>query len=303
MHRRRKIYWASLLTLAALGCGSSTPNASPNSAPRKIASLTLATDELLSELVPVERIVCVTHLVDDGEISNVAGRYPASMPRLRDQDTERLLGLAPDLVCVAPYNSADFLKVLERTGLTTYRNNAFHGLDEIEAGITALGEQVGEPDRARALAGRMRARRKELAERLRGESKRPRVLYWSAGFTSGSGTSIDDLIREAGASNVAVERGLQGPIEISPEQVIAADPEIILTARWSADQRESRIANHPLLRNLRAVRENRVIEIEGKYLLSVSHFVVEGVERLARRLHPILFLDSSPSSLRREGTP
>jgi iron complex transport system substrate-binding protein len=299
--------WLVLMVVgAALGCGASTPVPAPIPQPQRIASLTLATDELLIELVPLERMAGVTYLVDDPQISNAAGRYPALIPRLRDSSPERVLGLAPDLVCVAPYNSADFLKVLERSGLAVYRNEAYHGLDEIARGITALGERVGEPERARILVEEMRGRREQLAERLRGISRRPRVLYWSAGFTAGQGTTIDDIIREAGAINVAAERGLKGPAEIGPEQVIASDPEFILLGQWSADERASRIENHPLLRNLGAVRKNRVIPIEGRYLLSVSHHAVEGAEQLARRLHAERFdagLSGRSSAAARELAP
>ena len=86
--------------------------------------------------------------------------------------------------------------------------------------------------------------------------------------------------------NVAAELGLEGSAEISPERVVAADPEIVLLSRWKADERQSQVANHPILRQLRAVRESRVIAIEGRYLTSVSQFVVEGAERSARALHP-----------------
>jgi iron complex transport system substrate-binding protein len=252
-------------------------------------SLTLATDELLAELVPLERVAGVTALADDVEISNVAGRYPASIPRLKDTDAERIITLGPDLVCVAPYNTADFLKLLERSGLPTYRNDTVHSLDEIEIGIRALGERVGEPDHAATLVAQMRGQRQELANRLKGVARRPRVLYWSAGFTAGRGTTLDDILREAGAANVAAELGLHGSVALDPERVVTADPDWILLARWSADEREGPIDRHPILRQLPAVREGRVIRIEGRYLTSVSHHALEAVERLARRLHPDRF--------------
>jgi iron complex transport system substrate-binding protein len=272
--------------LLVCGCGRSTPAPAPVQMPQRIVSLTLATDELLAELVPPERIAGVTYLVDDAEISNVAGRYPAAVPRLRDTAPERVLALGGDLVCVAPYNSADFLHLLEHSGVPTYRNSATHSLDEIEAGILALGERIGEVERARQLVERMQQRRERLARRLRGLEARPRVLFWSAGFTAGSGTIIDDLIRAAGGRNAAAERGLKDSTEMAPEQVIATDPDYVLTARWAGDPGQGSIAEHPLLRSLPAVRDRRVIVIEGRYLLSVSHHVVEGAERLAAVLHP-----------------
>jgi iron complex transport system substrate-binding protein len=303
MSARRWLGWLSLAVIL-VGVGvwrwldpSPSTQAPPagTATPVRIASLTLGTDEILSELVPPERIVCVTYLADDPEISNVPGFYPDGIPRLRDTAPERILGLNPDLVCVAPYNSADFLKVMERAGFATYRNDACHNMDEIEAGILALGKRVGEPGRAQELVERMRVRRKQLVRRLQDVPHRPRVLYWSAGFTAGHRTTIDDIIREAGGRNVATERNLEGSAEISPEQVIAADPEYILLSRWSADERAGHIENHPLLRHVRAVQEKRVIAIEGRYLTSVSHFVVEGAERLAGKLHPDRFNKDGPS--------
>jgi iron complex transport system substrate-binding protein len=270
------------------GCGPAAGPVSGPVAPVRIASLTLATDEMLADLVPVpsERIVCVTYLADDPAISNVPGRYPEHTPRLRDTDLERVLSLAPDLACVASYSTADSLKLLERSGLPIYRNEALHGMAEIEAAVRRLGERVGEPERARKLVERMQDRRRRLADRLHDLPHRPRVLFWSAGFTAGRGTTIDDVIREGGGVNVAAELGLEGSAEIAPERVVAADPEIVLLSRWKADERQSRIANHPILRQLRAVREGHVIAIEGRYLTSVSQFVVEGADRLARALHP-----------------
>lgn len=271
--------------------------------PQRIASLTLGTDEILAELVSPDRIVCVTNLADDREISNVAGIYPPPVPRLRDSDPERIIGLNPDLVFVAPYNSADFLQVMERSGLPVYRNEAVTGIEQIETAIRDVGKRVGEEERADALVQRMRQRRQRLAEQLRDIPRRPRVLFWCAGFTAGKETTIDDIIREAGGVNVAVERSLAGSAAIAPEHVIAADPDYILLSRWSGDEREGRIENHPLLRNLRAVREKRVIALEARYLTSVSHFVMDGAERLAAQLHPDRFdtdRSSSPRPIARQ---
>jgi iron complex transport system substrate-binding protein len=271
-------------------CVPAVPEAGPappaEAKPRQIVSLTLATDEMLAELVPAERVAAVSYLADDPELSNVRGRYPPQIPRVRAADVERVLALAPDLVCVAPYTTADALKLLERSGLALYRNNAVHSFDEIEAGIRQLGERVGEPGRAGAVAQRMQSRRRALARHLKDVPDRPRVLFWSAGFTAGRDTTLDDVIREAGGVNVATALGLEGDVEIAPERVTAADPDVVLVAGWSEEERQGRIDRHPILRQLRAMREGHVITIEGRYLSSVSQFAIEGAERLARRLHP-----------------
>jgi iron complex transport system substrate-binding protein len=280
----------AVASLAALGgCGRSAPSAALPSKPGRIASLTLATDEMLAELVPADRMVCITQFADDPGISNVAGCYPKAIPRIREFRAERIIALAPDLVCVAPYNSADTLELLKRSGLSTYSNESVRTIDEIEAGLAALGQRVGEPQHASILIERMRSRRRRLADRLIGVPRRPRVLFWSAGYTAGRDSTIDQVITEAGGENVATSLQLEGSAEISPERVIGADPDVILLASWKADDRQGQIMNHPILRKLRAVQEGRVVEIESRYLTSVSQHVVEGAERLARALHPDRF--------------
>lgn len=290
---RRSSLLAVSLALVSLGtgwgCGRSMP-ATPRAAkPVRIVSLTLGTDEMLAELVPIDRVVAVSALADDPGISNVSGRYPKQITRVHDANPERIIALAPDLVCVAPYNSADSLKLLERSGLSIYRNDSVHSIAEIEAGLERLGKRVGEPDRARTLVERMRERRRLLVDRLRGVTHRPRILFWSAGFTAGRDSTIDEIIRDAGGVNVAAELDLVGSAELAPERVVAVDPEVVLLAYWKDDESQAQIESHPILRQLKAVREGRVVAIESRYLTSVSLFVVEAAERLGRELHPERF--------------
>jgi iron complex transport system substrate-binding protein len=256
--------------------------------PRRIASLTLASDEVLAQLAP-DRVVAVTYLVDDPDISSAAGVYPASVPRLREKDVERLLALRPDLVCVASYNDADFLEVVRRAGVLTHRNESFGTITDIEANIRSLGERVGAAGRAEQLIADMRRRLAAVAARVNGVTDRPRVLYWSGGRTAGEGTTIDEMIRRAGGRNAVAEANVWGSAALSPERVLAIDPDVVLLSRWKAYDADNRIDNQPALRGLRAVRQGRVIAIDARCLTTLSHAIVEGAERLAQALHPERF--------------
>lgn len=276
------------LLIVMLGCRPTVAPPGPDK-PQRIASLTLATDEILEGLqVPVERIVSVTTLVDD-KVSNVAGHYPPTVKRMAGVDVEHLLTLEPDLILVAPYTNADALELLQRSGKPVFRYDATNSMDDIAAAILALGERLGEPEKAKALTDRFQTRRKELARKLQNVKHKPRVLSWSGGFTAGSGTSINDLIVEAGGVNVAAELGLKGHSDLSPERVIVANPEIILIGGdgdGDGEGDKSGIFVHPILRKLPAVREGGVVRLEGRYLSTLSHHLIEGAERLARKLHP-----------------
>src|SRR5438128_2379394 len=82
---------------AARGVGA-TSAPSPAAPPRRIASLNLAADEMLVELVSPDRLVAVTSFSDDKSPSNVAGRVPASVARVTHARLEQLVALKPDLV-------------------------------------------------------------------------------------------------------------------------------------------------------------------------------------------------------------
>ncbi len=143
--------------------------------PERVASLNLTADELLVEMLPPERLVAVTRWADDPEMSNVAGRVPASAVRLPRADLERLIELRPDLVVVSEYTDADFLHLLARSGLRHHRMVGLASLTGIRAAILDLGRAVGTPAEAARLDGQdgPRARRSSRAPAGRAPASSP----------------------------------------------------------------------------------------------------------------------------------
>jgi iron complex transport system substrate-binding protein len=90
------------------------------------------------------------------------------------------------------------------------------------------------------------------------EEKRPRVYLARGpdGLETGVVGSINtEIIERAGARNVARAAGQKGLVRASIEQIIVADPEIILT--WDRNFFDS-VGKDPLWVGMRAVREKRV---------------------------------------------
>jgi len=245
--------------------------------------VSLAADEILHELVDLSRIVALDVYVDDAALSNVAGRYPASIPRLRS-NVEQILAVRPDLVCASFYNAQDFLEVLAKSGVPSFRYDAVKSFDGIRAGIVALGERVGAKAKAEGIVADMDRRLAAVAKAIDGVA-RPRVLYWSAGWTAGKGSSIDELIDRAGGRNVGAEIGLEGMTQIPLERALAADPDVLLLDARDAHAELRGRDLPPQLETLRAMKEGRDVRIPGRALGAVSHHVVDGVEALARALH------------------
>ena len=261
--------------------------------PHRVASLNLTADELLVEMLPPERLVAVTRWADDAEMSSVAGRVPKTAERLPRADLERLIALRPDLVVVSEYTDADFLHLLEKSGLRHHRLSGLGSLPGIRAAILGLGAAVGTPDAARKLVARMDFVLGDLRARLSGV--RPvRVLYWADPHTAGAETAFGSLIEAAGGTNVAREIGLHGIVPIAGERAFSADPDVFLVTLGSG-AREA-LARHPLLSRTRAVREGQVIEMPNRLLVSLSDRAADACWWLAARLHPARVPQQRPES-------
>jgi ABC-type Fe3+-hydroxamate transport system substrate-binding protein len=155
---------------------SSVAEGARSAKPQRVASINLSADEVLVEILPLERLVSVTRWADDADNSNVVGRIPASIHRFAKRDLEQLVALRPDLAVVSEYTDADFLKLLERSGLRVHRMQGLSTLAGIRAAILDLGRAVGEEAGAQRVVRRYDAVLGELGRRLAG-AKKPRVLY------------------------------------------------------------------------------------------------------------------------------
>lgn len=251
--------------------------------PRRVASMNLTGDEILVDILPPERLVAVTRLADEQGTSNIVGRVPPSVARFPRADIERLVALSPDLVIVSEYTDADFLRLLQRSGLRVYQMRGLDSMAGFRQAILDLGTAVGERAAAERLVARYDATLADVATRLRGAS-RPRVLYWANPHTAGGGTAIGALIECAGGANAAASLGLRGIVPLDAERAFTADPDVVLVGTgWGTAQA---LRDHPLLSQMRAVKSGRVIELPTELLVTLSHHAARACWTLAHDLHP-----------------
>lgn len=269
-----------VLAAASLALVGAVPSPKPV---QRVASLNLAADEVLVEILAPRRLVGVTRWVDDPASSMAVGRVPKEVVRFPRAELERLVALRPDLVVVSEYSEADFLHQLEKSGLRWHRMEGLTSLPAIRAAILALGDAVGEPAAARKLVARYDERLATLATHLAG-APRPRVLYWGNPDTAGADTAYGAIIECGGGENVARTNGLRGMVPLGAERAFTMDPDVLLIGE-SFESKEA-LERHPLLHKLRAVREGHVITMPSARLVTLSQHVADSCWYLATRLHP-----------------
>ena len=234
------------------------------------------------------------------EYSTLHGDPPAFAGHARFDSwlAEPVLALRPDLVVVDPWQAPDTNARLAEAGVAVHRVREVHGLEDACLALTELAEVLGAEERAAALLAELEARRVRLDERAAARGARPRALCYSnfgaAGWSAGAETTIDEVMRLAGCTNLVGEAGERGHVEIDFERLLLFDPDLILVSRplkmgeGPAGDRggasEAVLLSEPALAGLSAVRERRIVSLPAWLYASGSHELVTAAEYLADEL-------------------
>ena len=284
--------------------------AAPLTAPEEAHEVTDGLGRVIALPTSVDRIVSLAPsntemLFAIGAGSQVVGRdevsdYPASASEVQsigstfgELNTEAILALDPDLVLAADITAPEQLQSMEAVGLTTFVVPNPSDFDGLYDNLLLIGEITGHMDEAADLAQDLRIRM-EAVTALTLEEDPTSVFYEidgsdpNAPWTTGASTFQNLLIELAGGTNVA--SGIEGWGQIDVEELVVQDPEVIVfaTGPFIVTTSES-VAERPGWGGIAAVQSGRVVPIDTNWIDRPGPRLVDGLEALARALHPDLF--------------
>lgn len=255
--------------------------------PQRIVCLTTETVEVLYALGEEDRIV------------GISG-YTVRPPRARKEkpkvfaftsgDIEKILATQPDLVLTFSDLQSDISRDLIKAGVPVYAFNP-RSVEDILGMVETLGRLVGAEAKALALVAGLEAEiaqaRAIAAERLSRTGKRPRVYFeeWDEPLISGI-RWVSELIDIAGGEDVFAQRA-RSPLardrRPSPEEVIAAAPDIIIGSWCGKHFRPERVAARPGWQAIPAVDRQNIHEIKSAIILTPGPVAIsEGLPLLQR---------------------
>ena len=270
----------------------------PAGVPAAIFLYTLAPEKMLGWMRPLgpdERAFVPARFADLPTLGRLTGRGNTA-------NVEAVLAARPDLVLdygsvTETYRSlAD--RVQQQTGIPYL---LFDGsLSAIPEAYARVGDVLGAADRARELGRHAALLLAEVDRRVARvpPAQRPSVYYARGpkGLDTAARGSINvESLERMGARNVA-DRGT-GLVSVSPEQVLAWDPEIIVAIDPAF---AASVRTDPTWKSVRAVREGRVYLVPQApfawvdFPPSVNRLI--GLKWLGRVLYPAQF----PEDLRQE---
>jgi iron complex transport system substrate-binding protein len=246
------------------------------------------------------RIVCLTeettetlYLLGEGDrVVGVSG-YTVRPPEARQKPRvsafinarfDKIEALKPDLILAFSDLQADIAAELIRRGYPVMTFNQ-RSLPEIFRMIRTVGALVGQQLRAEALAATLEqglARIRDEAARL---PRRPRVFFeeWDAPLISGI-QWVEELIEVAGGSPIFPalrHASLARDRIVRPDDVITADPEVIIASWCGKAMKKRTIVERPGWDGISAVRNDHIYEVKSTYILQPGPAALtEGVRRL-----------------------
>ena len=278
--------WASPSPCATFkdSLGREVPVPAP---PKRLIALAPNLTEILYALGLGDRVVGVTdHCNYPPEVS-----LKPKVGSYIHLNVEKIVSLSPDLVIgTVDGNERYILDLLEQAQIKVFFVNPRDVRQAIET-ISTVGLVCGAPERARQISGQLTQRVNRVVE-VTGGKKRPLVFLQiniQPIMTVNRNTVHHDLIHLAGGENMAADEPVTYP-RISLEEVLRRKPEVILV---SSMEREGRFekARQDWLQwtSIPAVQKGRVHLIDSDLIDRPSSRVVDGLEIMAKLLHPEAF--------------
>jgi cobalamin transport system substrate-binding protein len=202
---------------------------------------------------------------------------------------EKLIALKPQVVLISTASQLEvFTHQLQNQNIAVFITDP-HDLEGIFRSIQQVGEILGKKQQAATLVQSLRKRTDAVWEAVK--QKQPvRVFYQLSAeplYTAGHDSFVTDLMRRAGAISVTADVPGAWP-KYSSESALAAKPDaIILPTGGSMGSGNSTVAE--ALRKSPAALQGRVYKINDDHLVRPGPRAIEGLEEMARALHPDAF--------------
>ena len=258
----------------------------------RIVSLAPSNTEILFAVGAGNQVVGVTQFCDyppvavervkNGTLSVVGGFTDKYI------NIEKIVSLKPDLVLAfgggMQTNTIAKLKSLNITVAVLNPTN----ITGIYHDIIMVGELTGHKNNGVKIVDEMKSKLQEIEKKISGLVKK-KVFYvvWNNPLmTAGNHTFINYAISLAGGVNIFGNEKSSYPI-VNMEQVMAKNPDVIIITPHCQLTKEDILSNWS--KEINAVKNGQIYVIDDDLLVRPGPRIIQGIEELAKDLHPEAF--------------
>ena len=210
-----------------------------------------------------------------------------SVGQITEPNIEKIAELNPELVIAGAHFSQELVDKIEALGIKVavlYGEDSFDGAYKNIQDIALI---LGKEKEGNEIVDGMKKKVEEVENKVR-DLEKPEVYYvvgfGKTDFTAGGNTFIGQIIDRAGGDNIAKE--IDG-WNYSKEVLMEKNPDIVIVS----DKYDSKagFTTGEGYKDLKAVKEGRVYEVDDNMLSRQGPRQAEGLEDLAKILHPEAF--------------
>jgi ABC-type Fe3+-hydroxamate transport system substrate-binding protein len=256
----------------------------------RIVSLAPALTETIVELGAGDELVGVSvYCRDYAPDKPVAGTYISANWRVLKQ-------LQPDVIVLQEYVQEKLYRELRERGFRAYILPLPSSLHGIADNAALLGGIIGRRAEGLELAAKIAERVVELEKSRPMRTVRGYVEYvwpdYQTRMSPGALSFADHAVRLAGVENIYSQEPRMF-VEPDPRRVVEAEPTVVIVSAEKLMRltRERYLEKTPWARNLRAVREGRLVILPGGKGEDLAHpgpSLLDTVEKLRARLASLL---------------
>ncbi|KTB48590.1 ABC transporter substrate-binding protein [Dehalogenimonas alkenigignens] len=260
------------------------------SAPQRIVSLAPSNTEIVYALGLGDKLVGNTTYCDYPE----AAKSVAKVGGYSTAEVEKIVALKPDLILAANIHAAKVVPQLISLNLPVFVVDP-RSLQDVLDSITLVGKVTNVQAKAanvvKTMNDRINAVKAKTATLPDAERVRTLMLIWhDPPMTVGPNTFMFELIQLAGGTSVS--KGMaDGFPTMGLESIISADPQVVITTGMGGAENLTLqyIKNEPRLKDIPARKDGRVYEVNQDWTNRMGPRVVDGLEAMAKLIHPELF--------------
>jgi iron complex transport system substrate-binding protein len=211
-------------------------------------------------------------------------------------DTEAMMQLEPDLILVAGLLQAsgtDPFKAFTDAGVCVAYVPSSDSFQSVMDDITFIGGLFGVQDKALELNADIQ-KEIDAVKTVSKDITDAKSVYFEINaapsmYSFGSGTFLNEMIELIGAKNALT--GIEGWITVTDEQVVMADPDVIITNVNYIDDPVGEINARPGWDAMKAVSSGAVYQVDTNATSRPSQNAVKGLRMLAELVYPEYFVN------------
>ena len=241
----------------------------------RVAAVGLCADHFALALADPDQIVSLSHQATGPLSPNRARaeRYPANRG-----SAEELLMLDADVVLMRSWGTAATAELLEHHGVRVVSVGGGGRLSDAVASIRRVGDAIGRPAAAAALAAALDARLGTGPA-----ATGPLAAYFRPdGGSAGTGTFVDDVMTLAGLVNLKAELGEDGWRRLDLEAVVLSPPEAFVVSFFdtTGPSLGGSFSRHPVFR--RYAQDLAVLSVPGAFWPCAGPHLGDAIDHLER---------------------